>query len=69
MKLWIARDKYNDAYGRGTLTLHLYKPVLNKYGRWKDNTFYGFKCVLSKDEFPEVTFENSPQEVELKLVE
>ena len=68
MKLWIARDQYNDAYGRGTLTLHLYKPSLNEHGRWSDNTVYGFQCVLSKDKFPEVTFENSPQEVELKLI-
>ena len=69
MKLWIARDNYNDVYGRGTLTLHLYKPVLNKYGRWTDDTVYGFQCVLPKEQFPEVTFENSPQEVELNLVE
>lgn len=68
MKLWVARDNYKDAYGRGTLTSHLYKPVLNKYGRWVDNTAYGFQCVLPKDEFPEITFENSPQMVELKLV-
>ena len=67
MKLYIARDNYNDVYGRGTLTLHLYKPVLNNYGRWEDDTAYGFKCVLPRDEFPEVTFENSPQEVELIL--
>ena len=70
MKLWIARDNfYPDVYGRGTLTLHLYKPSLNKYGRWVDDTVDGFKCVLAKDNFPDVTFENSPQEVELKLVE
>lgn len=68
MKLWIARDRYNDNYGRGTLTLHLYKPSLNECGRWMDDTAYGFKCVLSKDDFPEVTFENSPQMVEVKLV-
>lgn len=68
MELWIARDQYNDAYGRGTLTLHLYKPSLNKCGRWEDNTAYGFVCVLSKEEFQEVTFENSPQMVEIKLI-
>lgn len=68
MKLWIARDQYNDAYGRGCLTLHLYKPSLNRCGRWVDNTTYGFECVLSKEEFPEVTFENSPQQVEIILV-
>ena len=68
MKLWIARDQYNDAYGRGSVTLHLYKPSLSIYGRWVDDTVDGFMCILSKGDFPEVTFENSPQEVELKLV-
>lgn len=46
----------------------LNKKWYDKYGRWLDDTAYGFKCVLSKEEFPEVTFENSPQEVELKLI-
>ena len=68
MKLWIARDKYNNIYRQGCLTLHLYKPILNNYGRWEDNTTYGFIYILSKDEFSEITFENSPQEVELKLI-
>lgn len=68
MKLWIARDNYNDVYGRGCLTLHLYKPHLNRYGRWVDDTADGFKCVLTKDNFPEVIFENSPQQVEIELV-
>lgn len=68
MKLWIARDNSNDAYGRGCLTLHLYKPHLNRYGRWVDDTAYGYKCVLTKDNFPEVTFSNSPQQVEIKLI-
>ena len=68
MKLWISRDQYKDAYGIGTLVLHLRKPSLNKQGRWEDDTTYGFMCVLSQGEFSEVTFENSPREVELKLV-
>lgn len=67
MKLYVARDEYKDAYGRGTLTLHLYKPELNEYGRWYDNTVYGFLCVLAKENFPEVTFENSPKEVTITL--
>lgn len=67
MKLWIAMDNYNDVYGRGTLTLHLYKPALNNQGRWEDDTTYGFLCVLPENEFLELTFENSPQEVELTL--
>lgn len=68
MKLWVARDQYKDAYGRGCLTLHLYEPHLSRYGRWVDNTADGFLGVLSKDKFPEITFGNSPQQVEVKLI-
>lgn len=59
MKLWIARDK------DGSLCLYYEEPYkcrgfflcdMNN-GMWLDRTL-----------FPEVTFENSPQEVELKLV-
>lgn len=65
MKFWIARDK------DGELCLYKTKP-------WKrENTDYHndeFDCDdyfmdIDKDLFPEVTFENSPQEVELKLIE
>lgn len=64
MKLWIARDK------DGKLYLYKTKP-------WKRvNAIYlcnEFDCDdsfinIDSDLFPEVTFENSPQEVELKLV-
>jgi hypothetical protein len=57
MKLWIARDK--DGYSQ----LYAEKPIK------KD---WYFQCVpftekftISHRLFPEVTFENSPQEVEL----
>ena len=57
MKLWIARDL------SGTLVLWFNKPV--KQGvRWYNND--GF-FVLDPVQFPEVTFENSPQEVQLYL--
>lgn len=68
LRMWISRDNYTDAYGRGDVKLHLYKPTLNEYDRWRDKTTYGHKCFLSKEDFPEVTFDNSPQEVEIKLV-
>lgn len=61
MKLWIAR---ND---EGTLELHYKKPYMSKItGRpvWVSGDFVG---DLYDDLFPEVTFENSPQEIELKL--
>lgn len=58
MKLWIARDK------NGTLVLHESKPYC-PFTNWHNSNqeFY-----LDSELFPEVTFENSPQEIELKLV-
>lgn len=61
MKLWICR---NDG---GTLELHQRKPSISKVtGRpmWIDGGFVGF---IFNDLFPEVTLENSPQEVELTI--
>lgn len=69
MKLWIARDK------DGELCLYRNKPELVKIEEntneefWQDSSNDGYYCYLDSSEFPEVTFENSPQEVELKLVE
>lgn len=61
MKLWIARDKdgYSQLYVEKPIEIGgCFKPIPNT--RW-----FTISCNL----FPEVTFENSPQEVELKLVE
>ena len=60
MKLWIARDK--DGYSQ----LFVEKPIKeNGYFEKVPNTkTFTISWLL----FPEVTFENSPQEVELKLV-
>lgn len=64
MKLWIARDK------DGELCLYKTKP-------WKrvNTTHHNdqFDCDdsfmnIDNDLFPEVTYENSPQEIELKLL-
>ena len=58
MKLWIARDK------DGLMYLYMKKPVLIMH-------YFDAKYLIgevNKTSFPEVTFENSPQEVELKLV-
>lgn len=58
MIMWIARDK------DGLLYLHIDKPMrvrsffINESNR---------SIWINKDLFPEVTFENSPVEVELKL--
>lgn len=63
MKLWIARDKFDKKIG-----LYAEEPNFRKtvhgFEDWRDGDFIGYL----EDEFPEVTFENSPQQVELKLV-
>lgn len=56
LKLWIARDKDGYAY------IHRKKP------RRSGNMFFSnWSMCIGKNKFPEVTWENSPQEVELKL--
>ncbi|MEE0968257.1 MAG: hypothetical protein U0M06_02650 [Clostridia bacterium] len=62
MKLWIARDSYGLWLFRKKPTKYLSNgdKCFNKVG----NTRY----IIDSTLFPEVTFENSPQEVELKLV-
>ena len=62
MKMYIARNE------DGTLALFKTKPM-RLYD--EGNTLYwaGSALYLSRYDFPEVTFENSPMEVELKLIE
>ena len=57
MKMWIARDKC------GGLFLYDSKP-------YRDNNQYKINegLFMGINGFPEVTFENSPMEVELKLI-
>ena len=64
MKLWIARDK------AGFIGLYQNSPIWRKnrvtlIEDWHDGDFLGY---LDYNEFPEVTFENSPKEIELKLI-
>lgn len=59
MKLWIARDE------DGFIYLYMKKPALITH-------YFDSKYLIGeidKSLFPEITFENSPQEVELKLIE
>ena len=68
MKLWIARNK------SGTLVLWFKKPVKLGYEWYNNDGYFILDSVQSPTfgeatPFPEVTFENSPQQVELKLVE
>lgn len=60
MKLWVARDK--DGYSQ----LYAEKPIkMNGYFKHVPNTgYFTISCKL----FPKVTFENSPQRVEINLV-
>ena len=60
MKFWITRDK------DGCLTLHDTKPVCSESGVWYSEKQTMF---IPKHEYPEITFENSPKEVEFKLTE
>jgi hypothetical protein len=61
MKMYIARDKKGDR-----LTLHSESPIwFEDFRVWGK----GYMADLPRREYPEVTFENSPQEVELKLIE
>ena len=65
MKLWIARSECGD------LTLYKTKPkkevsMLSTTTYWNDRNE---SFTIDNRLFPEVTFENSPKKVELKLVE
>ena len=60
MEIWIARDnstKYEQLFG------YYDKPYK------EENYFVGNVCItFNKELFPEVTFENSPMKIELKLI-
>lgn len=60
MKLWVARDR------SGILRIYYNHPKVNR--RTQKIISNGEYYEISINSFPEVTFENSPQEVELKLV-
>ena len=60
MKFWIARDE------SGYIYLYEREPVL--VADWSGRIWSGGDAFeLERDSFPEVTFENSPMEVELVL--
>lgn len=61
MKLWIARQK------SGRLII-CDKEMKLCHDMYYDGGFLSETMKLPNDAFPEVTFENSPQEVELKLI-
>ena len=61
MKAWIARDE------RGVLTLHGVKPEYWEEDDWDGQRRYWCcpNITLPKERYPEVTFEDSPMEVEI----
>ena len=60
MKLWIARDADSLLY------LYSEEPILIKRANYFDTKY--LIGEIDKTSFQEVTFENSPQQVEIKLV-
>lgn len=60
MKFWIARN-YNNR-----IALYDKEPE-EVYGVFEP-PLDGTKCYLPMGWFPEITFENSPQQVEIKLI-
>ena len=74
MKLWIARSE------KGSLYLYYTKPrkfnggffLISRYSgeiiSWGSYNTEGEWMILNPDLFPEVTYENSPQKVEIKLI-
>jgi hypothetical protein len=65
-QLWVARNKDYSLF------LYTSKPTKqgNRFvGEIDEDGYYALSIQLNKGLLPEVTFENSPQEVELKLIE
>ena len=65
-KLWIARDKDSNQ-----LFAYKSKPVRdNRLNRFRSDEINPFDdpIMLYYELFPELTWENSPQQIELKLV-
>lgn len=58
MSYWLAIDKEEQEF----ITIYKEKPERGNSGLWKGNS-----CgLLDKKEFPELTWENDPVEIEIK---
>ena len=65
MNIWIARNE-----GKwGCLRLFFSKPTKKLDGSFQASVCDPYCIKLDSNKFPEVTFENSPREYELKLVD
>lgn len=60
MRLWIARDS------DGAIFLYDKKPAKGRRGFNAKLFTHAFR--ISSSNFPEITFDNSPQQVEIKLI-
>lgn len=60
--LWIARDKDNS------LSLFVSKPINHRDECWipREDIDCGNYLTLPDSEYPEITFENSPQQINLQ---
>ena len=68
MKMWICRD--NEGLAAFIAEPKKYYPNLNdENDYWWVTSGWDEPIMLNYSLFPEVTFENSPMEVELKLIE
>ena len=66
MKLWLCAD----TDGAQWLISSLFSPVYNKEeDNWEcDRRTFNNKCFIGYNRVPSVTFENSPQQVEISLI-
>ena len=70
MKMWIARDEDGllNIFADTIPYKKIYERIYERIVIWENDEEMG-KIVMDSAEYPEVTFENSPVEVELKLIE
>lgn len=65
MKMWLCRDE-DGLLNLFSLTIP-YKKIYEGIVIWENDEEMG-KIVMDSSEYPEVIFDNSPMEVELKLI-
>lgn len=66
MKIWIARQKWGGLFLFGVRP-YKYEDESWREEKWK-SPISGLSFQIDAEAFPEITFENSPQQVELLLV-
>ena len=66
MKMWIARDE--DGLLQLLFEKEPRKEIYERIVVWRNDSMWD-AVALDRDSYPEVTFENSPKEVKLKLIE